>query len=291
MQSARPIYKPIVSLWDESFDEQAVSQYHLALELSSSGLCFAVLDLTRNKFILFENYLFQKKIAAEVLVDELRNVIFQKSFQTKNFKSVSVGFFSSKFTLIPSALYDQTLCDKYLEFNTPLLSAESILSDHIKSFDTHCVYALEKKTIEAIQKLFPNASLLHTLSPLLEILSASFKNVSGKNVIVHLQQGHFEMIVLEEKKLVFANTFSYQTSEDFLYYVLFVCEQLKINPEIIELNLIGEVEKNSAIFSILSKYVRNLKFGNRPEMFEYSYVFDGIPSHFYINLFSHTLCV
>ena len=99
------------------------------------------------------------------------------------------------------------------------------------------------------------------------------------------------MIVLEEKKLIFANIFSYQTSEDFLYFTLFVCEQLKLNPENLDLLLLGEVEKNSAIYSILTKYVRNIKFGKRPEMFDYSYVFDGIASHFYFNLFSQALCV
>lgn len=291
METSAHNYKPISALRDESFDAQVVSQYHLALEISPTGLCFTVLDWERNKYLLFENYSFQKSLAGEHLLAEIKNIIYQSSFQTKHFKSISVSFFTPKFTLIPIALYEADLTDKYLAFNTPLLESESILTDNIKSFDTQCVYALDKKLVNALLELFPGAKLFHVLSPLLEILSSSFKNVSGKTVIIHLQQGHFELIVIEEKKLIFANIFSYQTSEDFLYYLLFVCEQLKINPEVIELQLLGEVEKHSAIFSILTKYVRHIKFGKRPDAFSYSYVFDNTPSHFYFNLFSQALCV
>ena len=284
-------YKPLVSVTDETFDEQRVSEYHLSIEVASNGLNYAVLDTARNKYLLFESYSFQKTFSSELLVKEIKSLFEYKSILRKKYKRVSVCLFSQKFTLIPTALYDAGLTDKYLEFNAPLLENETILCDTVKNFETQCVYAIDTNLLTCVQELFPSALLLHTFTPLLEMLSSNFKNVSGKNVIIHLQQAHFEMIVLEEKKLIFANIFSYQTSEDFLYFTLFVCEQLKLNPENLDLLLLGEVEKNSAIYSILSKFVRHVKFGIRPEQFEYSYVFDSSPTHFYFNLFSQAMCV
>jgi Protein of unknown function (DUF3822) len=291
MQQSTTSYKPLVSFFDETFDVELASDYHLSIEIALSGFSYTLLDTKRNKYIGLESFQFQKSFSEEARVAELSLLLKQISSFKFKFKSVSVSLFSLKFTLIPAALFDSNLTSKYLEFNTALQESDVVLADSIKNFETHCVYAVHKNLVELIQTHFPAAKFLHTLSSLLDVLSSSYKNVSGKNIVIHLQQGHFELIVLEDKKLLFANLFSYQSSEDFLYYTLFVCEQLKLNPENMDLLLLGEVEKNSAIYSILNKYVRNIRFGSRPDQFDYSYLFDQQPSHFYFNLYSQALCV
>ncbi len=291
MQTAPTSYKPLISLVDESFDSTSSENYHLSIELSAVNLSYAILDSVKNKYLLLQVYSFQKTLSDEQLASELKYMVQGDTLLRLKFKSTSLSIFTSKFTFVPCALFDTHLTNKYLEFNTSLSESEVILSETIRNFDTQCVYSVNKALLNSLQELFPTAHILHTFSSILSVISSSFKHVSGKNVIVHLQQTHFEVIVLEDKKLIFANLFSYQTSEDFLYYLLFVFEQLKLNPENIELLLLGEVEKNSAIYSILNKYVRHVKLGVRTDLFEYSYLFDTLPSHFYYNLFSQAICV
>jgi hypothetical protein len=48
---------------------------------------------------------------------------------------------------------------------------------------------------------------------------------------VHFSEGHFEIIVIQNQKLLLFNSFDYQTPEDFIYYVLFTAEQLSLNPK------------------------------------------------------------
>ena len=55
--------------------------------------------------------------------------------------------------------------------------------------------------------------------------------------------GHFEIIVIANKKLQLYNTFQFTSKEDFIYYVLFTAEQLKLNPEKFELLLLGSDRK------------------------------------------------
>jgi hypothetical protein len=40
---------------------------------------------------------------------------------------------------------------------------------------------------------------------------------------VHFSEGHFEIIVIQNQKLLLFNSFDYQT-EDFIYYVLFTAD-------------------------------------------------------------------
>ncbi|MBK9671350.1 MAG: DUF3822 family protein [Bacteroidetes bacterium] len=290
-QSTNSTIQPLQSFKDEIFSPQAALRYHLSLELSYSGLSYCILDSEKNKYLLFENYSFQKINAPELLAIELVKLVENTELLTLPYKSVSLSFNTLKFTFVPDALYDSLLSNAYLKFNIPLLDSELIFTDSVKILETHCVYAIDSKLVAAITQLFPRVKIVHTLSSLLEVTGIAYKNSASKTLVIHLQQNHFELLVMEDKKLLFANIFAFQTAEDFLYYTLFVCEQLKLNPESMEFRINGEVEKNSAIILLLSKYVRNIKFGKRPEMFEYSYVFDSVPSHFYFNLFSQVLCV
>lgn len=291
VQSSNSTIQPLQSLRDEMFSPQAASRYHLSLELSYSGLSYCILESEKNKYLLFENYSFQKINTPELLANELVKLAENTELLRLSYKSVSLSFNTLKFTFVPNALYDSLLSNAYLKFNIPLLDSELIFTDSVKILETNCVYAIDSKLVAAITKLFPGVKIVHTLSSLLEVTGIAYKNSTSKTLVIHLQQNHFELLVMEDKKLLFANIFAFQTAEDFLYYTLFVCEQLKLNPESMEFRINGEVEKNSAIILLLNKYVRNIKFGKRPEMFEYSYVFDSVPSHFYFNLFSQVLCV
>jgi hypothetical protein len=50
--------------------------------------------------------------------------------------------------------------------------------------------------------------------------------------------------------------------------------------------LLGEVEKNSGIYSIAQKYIRDLKFGERSLDADYSYQLQTLPKHLYSTIFN-----
>jgi len=58
------------------------------------------------------------------------------------------------------------------------------------------------------------------------------------------------------------NSFEYQTKEDFIYYILFTAEQLKLNPETFKLQLLGEISEESDLFKIAYRYIRNISLMN-----------------------------
>ena len=101
----------------------------------------------------------------------------------------------------------------------------------------------------------------------------------------------YDIIVTEANRLIFFNSFRYQTSEDFIYYILFTFEQLGLNPENILLQFAGEIDKTSPTYFITSKYIRNIHFASRPDSYEFSYGFDKIAAHTHYSLFNEPLCV
>ena len=83
------------------------------------------------------------------------------------------------------------------------------------------------------------------------------KNKEEKQVFVHLQKEHFEIVVVKNQQLILFNSFQYNTPEDFIYFILFTCEQLQLNPETISVQLLGNCTEEDAFFKIAYQYIRN----------------------------------
>jgi hypothetical protein len=84
------------------------------------------------------------------------------------------------------------------------------------------------------------------------------KNIDEKQVFVHFSDSKFELVVIQNQKLLLFNSFDYQTKEDFIYYLLFTAEQLNLNPEHFRLQLLGNISEDSELFKIAYKFVRNV---------------------------------
>jgi hypothetical protein len=94
-----------------------------------------------------------------------------------------------------------------------------------------------------------------------------------------------------ENKLELHNSFTIDTKEDLLYYLLFALEQMGMSVEKIELILLDDILKSDEKYNLLYQYVRNISFGNRPENLNFSKELESIKSHQYFCLFSQLLCV
>jgi hypothetical protein len=98
-----------------------------------------------------------------------------------------------------------------------------------------------------------------------KLLNAS-KNNSDIKMFAHINSGHFEVIVVQNQKLLLFNSFEYTSPEDFLYYILFAAEQLGLNPEEFPLELIGKIDTESEYYQLAYKYIRNISLLNVSEL-------------------------
>jgi hypothetical protein len=88
------------------------------------------------------------------------------------------------------------------------------------------------------------------------------KNKEEKQVFVHIQKENFEIIVVKNQELLLFNSFQYATPEDFIYFLIFTCEQLQLNPETISVQLMGNCTEGDKLFKMAYKYIRNCSLYN-----------------------------
>jgi Protein of unknown function (DUF3822) len=276
------------SFVDESFDIRNANSYVLNLQIDLNKVLLAVYDVARNKFIALEHFTLQNCFDFELLAQTLDMLAKQSKLWNGKYKTVNLILVNAFSTLVPKALYEEDRKKLFLKFNFPLQGNEMVCDNTLKQTDAICVFALPFTIKQKVEMAYnvANVNYFHFSSSLLDTVMLNSKNQTDKRVYVNIQQQHFEIIVIENRNLIFYNSFNYFTAEDFMYYLLFVCEQLHINPEQMAVLLMGDIERNSNLYALLQKYVRNISFLDRNNVVEYSHQLQRLPLHSYHALFT-----
>ena len=146
---------------------------------------------------------------------------------------------------------------------------------------------LQKKA----RDFWPNVKILHFSSALIESLSINLKNkTSAKNLLINVRSGCFDVVYFVDNKLHFFNSFDFRTKEDFIYFLLITIDQLGLNPEKVELLLMGEIDSSDENYQMVHKYIKYFSFIERNNNYGYSYVLDELMSHKYFALFNAMQC-
>ncbi len=279
----------IISIVDESLEMKSGIRCDLFSSISENEVSLAMLDRKQNKFLALE--VFQRDLSGSVKHSEWLNEIPAKSIILKNyeFKSTTVAVVNELSTLVPSALFREEDTEKYFRFNFNS-NHSHILSESIRAFDVVNVFALSSSLNESVYRLFDHPAIHHHTSSLLQGVHLAFRKSNEKMLLINIRSGYVDIVVTEGKKLIFTNSFAFKNNDDLVYYVMFVCDRLQLDTESVSTFILGEVERESAMYHMLYKYIRNLNFAPRPSVFDFSYVFKEIPAHFYFNLFSLALC-
>ena len=268
------------SLFDlAALQQNASEQYHLSIQIGLNGFSFCIRK--NNVILAIESY----HHALSQLEDTLKN----HEWINKKYASTHINITSSKHTLIPASIFDTNELQNYLQFNYYRSENQEALSDKLQQIEAHQVYGISVPEQELINTFFPKATIRHYGSTLIDSILQQKSNTL--QLYIHIQEKSMDILVCNEKGLQLFNTFKHQSAEDFIYYTLFVCEQLELNPDEIECYLLGEIDKPSGIHNLAYKYIRNIRFIKRNENVRLSPVINQIPEHFYYPLFHQHLCV
>ncbi|MGD0581318.1 MAG: DUF3822 family protein [Bacteroidales bacterium] len=278
---------PLTELFDETLDINATENYELSVEMSAHDLAFCIFDGIRNKFIMLRSFVpeDQKKFTP----DQVRSIITKDDFLKKNYGKVHCVLSSSRFTLIPEALYDPGRKDEYFSFNHTISESSVIFTDRLKDPDSYLLFAFSKPYAEIIREFFPKSVPLHHLRPLFDQIHHERKNPGDNYIHAHIEADYFNLIIYSNNTLQLCNSFLYRNVSDILYYILNVFRNLNIKQEE-TIVLSGLAERFDDLSSNLSLYIRNIKYAGLTGNFTFSYVFNEIPLHRYITLFSAGSC-
>lgn len=280
-----------VTVKDESLLNSLPANTSMVVFCGAKELTISLFDRDKNKYLLLESFHYAHHNEIEDIIPYLNNLLDKDPMFSPKLRMVTLVVDTARYTLVPDTLYESFKREDYLSFNHEIPKGETVDGFSLRTRGLVILYSFPAMLRQMLVRKFPAVKVLPSVAGLLESGFLMYRNKTGKNILVNVKQQSFDLMIMEENKLLFLNTFPYKTSEDFLYYLLFTCEQLGLNTETMDLQVSGEIDKKSGLVRLIEKYVRNVAFVKRPDGFEYSYKFSDIPSHFFFNVFSQQLCV
>jgi len=278
--------QPVFHQFDQSKIDDNKTNYHLSLQLSIDGFCFALFHIDEKRYIGIGEYQAYSNQSMEPSM--IKNILQSERWLKGNFKSVSCAFYSQKSTLMPSPLFDEQEIRTYLSLHTDLVPEDELYSNALIHAPIRNCFAIPKSWRELIIEHFPNAKILHIGTTLIE--SAIQRKTNGIELLLHFQGVQFNCVVTNNHNLLFHNSFNYQTSEDVIYYLLYIMEQLGLDPNSIRIYLSGSIINDSAIYKLLYKYILNIEFIDLPSTVEYSKPIQLADKHRFYQLIQQYLC-
>ncbi len=259
---------------------QDLSNLELSIQLSLNGLSFCILNSDTNTIGSLKHFELEKRQTPFELLDTLKHIFNTESITGHAYDKVTLVYVNELSTLVPKALFNENAMADYLKLNAKILKTDFITFDDIAINDTVNVYVPYVNINNYIYEVFGCFTYKHFSTILIEQLLKVEKHSNDSKLYVNVFKTHFEIVAIDKGSLLLYNSFTYNTPEDFIYYVLFTIEQLQFNPETIPLILLGNIQKDDVLYGILYRYIRDVGFGNRFDSYSYTEELKGNHSDF-----------
>ena len=110
-----------------------------------------------------------------------------------------------------------------------------------------------------------------------------------ENILLFVSEHHIEIVVKQDHKLLLSNQYGIKTTEDVLYYLLFILEQYEFNPLFVNVTVAGNTESTSPIISSIKKYIKNVSLAKGNKFINWQGL-QGMPQHFNFTLLNRLFC-
>lgn len=242
-----------------------ISNKRLSVQLSLSGLSFLVTNLTNNNVVYFSEKKYNNVVTPEELLLELKYNFDKNENLKDSFDEVVIIYATSLYSLVPTTLFDATKASEYLKFNSKILANDFIAFDNLEQENITVVYIPFINLNNYIFDRFGDFSYYHSSTILLKHILDKEKSYDLPKVYINVTDKIFDFIVVKNRKLLICNNYEFNTPEDFVYYILFSFEQLKLNPDTVDVYISGTIVKDDANYKLLFNYIRNVSFYNNYE--------------------------
>ena len=243
-----------------SISLNTIKDNRVSIQFNLDGFSFCIYNTVSKKDIYFCEYVFENSQATpENLLLEIEEIFKTDTYLQNDFTSVTVIHQNNLSTLVPNPFFKEEELISYLNFNIKTLITDFITFDDLDALNSKNIYVPYVNINNYLFQNFGEFEYKHHSTVLIEKLLKINKN-KEKTMYVNTSKTTLDVVVLENNKLLLSNTFSFNSKEDFIYYILFVAEQLNLDVNIFSLYFTGKITLTSDIYKTTYKYIKNVYF-------------------------------
>ncbi len=279
-----------IALFNETFNISNTATYYLALQISTDFYSYCIIDSIRDRFVAIKHQNFLDEMIDKSFAEKISDMLKNDAFLNKNYKKVNFCFISSKFTLIPTALFNKERLKEYFTFNVELNPFDELHFNKLTRSDANLIFSVPSEITTLLVNRFPEIKFYHQGTSLIfNLISfATEKNIQSCLIQANLQGSFFDLLVVIGGKLILYNTFTYSSESDFIYFFLNALSQLNIKPENADIFFTGDIEKKSDLYKQMTQFIGSFRLlGNLSKT---GFAFSDISEHEFSTLLNLSRC-
>jgi Protein of unknown function (DUF3822) len=193
----------------------------------------------------------------------------------ENFYSVQVAWDFTGNALLSSADHQPEESGTMLRALYGSHGEEAVITENITDWQMYNVYAVPASLLQKVQLHYPAAQSRHQISlSIKQVIAATEEG----NMYVDFRPDDFTVLLVKSSRLLLAQTYTYSTPEDVVYYLLKICAQLGLSQQELQLQVSGLIDSDSALYKELYQYFLNIEFR------ESGWQGNEYPAHFFTTL-------
>ncbi len=224
----------------------------LSIRLGERHFCFAVTNKNGNELYRLV-YCTNDEWTEEALDEFLAAYPALK----QAYDQVLVTYDHSLAVLTPSSYYRVEDTELLLKSMYGEQLPSQIISDLVAEHQLYNSYVVPKEILDWMSRKYPAGNFQHQYS--LAIKKISGVNPEGR-IQVDFRTNDFTLVTIKGSQILLAQTFSYSTPEDVLYYLLKVCHQFSLSQQEVQVELSGLIDHESALYKELYLYFLHTRF-------------------------------
>jgi hypothetical protein len=215
---------------------------------------------------------FNAEAELNTVLEEINGEGFSRVFVCASYSRallVPQKFFSAEFSLL-EAVYD--------------VPDDRHLYDKISEWQIITAYCLPLSIYQLVMNKFPVARFVHAYTTSLKM---GVPIEGADQITLHFTTNQFRLMVKKGSHLHLAETYSYKTPLDVVYYLLKVCYEFNMDQKNTYLVISGLVDEDSALYQQIHHYFLNLHLAPQPQ---YELPDSGHPYYYFTSLYNLAAC-
>lgn len=236
------------------FENKDLNQYKVSIQISLDGFSFLIIRENGNEIVAGKDS--TVKISSPALTGHhFADWYSSEPLLKLPFQKVAVYIFEELFTLVPV----ETDENKVEQINHILLGQgnERMHYSNTTLRGVNVNFAVHRELATQVEKAFSEVEWIHPVAVLLNHLPESDKPNLSLLIRTH---NHYFLIVRQRTRLLLANCFAANHSNDLVYQIINTFQQLKVSRNLTYLMIAETSENHRKTSETLTPYFPNISF-------------------------------
>ncbi len=234
------------------FNLDRSEKYVLSIRLNAGSCSFALYDPLTDGSYFFQEVIYNKKISD---IANFKDFFFDNDFLAFPYKKLHVISHSLSYTFIPSVIYEEKDKETIFDFNFSQRKGK-ILSQQLQRPELHIIYEMDNEMHEFLHRSLSNPQFTHHTSSLISFFYNRGRMGNNNKLIINVQKDSLDILCFSLDELILANSYSCKSTEDMIYYILFIWKHLKLNQLKDTAIITGKPEQRDLLMNILKDYIK-----------------------------------